>query len=81
MSDVTWMVEAACRTGDVDPAWWFPDRGPVNDGWRARQICATCPVRVECLDYAVETGQRYGIWGGLGEKERRRRARSRRVAS
>lgn len=50
-------------------------------GFAVGQVCQACPVQADCLDYAVRIGQRHGIWGGLSERERRRRVRSGRVAS
>ncbi|MDQ3915075.1 MAG: WhiB family transcriptional regulator [Actinomycetota bacterium] len=51
---------------------------------RAKAICRTCPVAEPCLEFAMETNQKYGIWGGLTDKERaslkRRRARARRAS-
>ena len=67
-----WVSEAACRGGlqaDVADALFFPGRG--HSGERARTICATCPVRAECLQHALEVGEKFGIWGGTSEKERR----------
>jgi WhiB family redox-sensing transcriptional regulator len=55
----------------MDPAIFFPTRGAPLD--EARAVCARCPVRADCLDYAMETGQKFGIWGGLSERERRAR--------
>lgn len=60
--------QAACR--GVGPEDFFPGQG---DPTRiAKAICATCPVMSECLEYALETGQHHGIWGGTSERERRR---------
>lgn len=67
-----WRQEAACR--DADPEVFFPNgtTGPALAQITAAQsICATCPVTADCLDWAVETGQDNGIWGGLTEDERR----------
>ena len=63
-----WVVFAACR--DVDPDIFFP--ASRKDVDQALAICASCPVCSECLDYAIETGERFGVWGGLTEKERRK---------
>lgn len=64
-----WTRRAACRDQPHD--WWFPeDRVGINEQ-RAKDICGTCPVRSECLEFALTTGQQYGIWGGLTEKQRR----------
>ena len=67
--DTTWMGRAACADHPAD--LFFPDQGENDTAQEAKAICATCPVRVSCLDYAVVTGQRFGIWGGLTEKQRR----------
>ena len=63
-----WMHEAACRGQGFDT--WFPtdDVGEQADG--ARRICAGCPVRLECLDYALNCSIRHGLWGGLSPEER-----------
>ncbi len=72
-----WVVFGACR--EVDPDLFFPSTREDSD--HAISICATCPVQIECLDYALEAGERYGIWGGLTEKKRRKAAgRLRRTA-
>ena len=73
--DTAWMTRAACR--GCDPDLFFPERGEGH-GREARAVCAGCPVRDECLDYAIALGERLGIWGGLGDGERRqvRKARA-----
>jgi WhiB family transcriptional regulator, redox-sensing transcriptional regulator len=64
-----WQAEAACRgAGTVD---YFPSRGESTAA--AKAVCAGCPVRTECLDYALDTADLVpGIWGGTAERERRR---------
>lgn len=63
-----WVHRAAC-TG-LDPELFYPDKGlPVLE---AKKVCRRCPVRVECLDWAIETRERFGVWGGLSPLERRR---------
>lgn len=65
-----WWADAACRGQGSER--WFPERpGPTAESREAKAICATCPVRRECLARAVELGLRYGIFGGLTEIERR----------
>lgn len=64
----TWLSLAACR--EADAFIFFP--GPDGDTSAALRICSTCPVREECLAYALEARERYGIWGGTTERERRR---------
>jgi WhiB family redox-sensing transcriptional regulator len=77
-----WRNKAACVT--VDPELFFPvgSSGPSIDQInKAKKVCARCSVRDQCLDYALETNQDSGIWGGLTEDERRamkRRARQNR---
>lgn len=63
-----WRESALCR--QVDPELWFPEKGGDN-GSQAKRVCGGCPVRAECLEFAVESGQRAGIWGGLNERELR----------
>jgi WhiB family redox-sensing transcriptional regulator len=68
-----WQERAACRGVGIDLFFPVGSTGPAADEIRrARQICAGCPVRQQCLDYALASGQQYGIWGGLDEQERRR---------
>lgn len=63
-----WMANAACAYVDAD--LWFPEvGGSVRD---AKAICAGCPVAALCLEYAVANKERFGIWGGQSEMDRRR---------
>lgn len=63
-----WTAVAACR--GMDPATFFPRRGaPTRE---AKAVCARCPVKAECLRSSLEEGERFGIWGGFSERERRR---------
>ena len=62
-----WRELAACRGTDL--AVFFPGRGETAGP--ARQVCAACPVRQPCLDYAITNRIVYGVWGGLTERERR----------
>lgn len=59
--DTGWQDDAACRTTSVD---FFPRAQNTYAIKRAQRICADCPVASECLEYAEQTGQQYGIWGG-----------------
>ena len=62
-----WAAFAVCR--DRDPDTFFP---VTTDGEReAIRICEGCPVRLECLEFAMETRVRFGVWGGVSEKQRR----------
>ena len=71
-ADYEWRQHAICR--DTDPELFFP---VGTTGYalvqidRAKQVCNECPVKDECLDYALETNQDSGIWGGTSEEERR----------
>ena len=62
-----WRELAACRGADLN--LFFPERG--ESAGAARQVCAACPVRQACLDYALSHGITHGVWGGLAERERR----------
>ena len=62
-----WRERAACRGADL--GLFFPGRGESAEP--ARRICAACPVREACLDYALRHGITHGIWGGLAERDRR----------
>lgn len=66
-----WHDFAACAS--ADPEEWFPERG--EPAALAKRICNRCPVREECLEYALAAGEKYGIWGGTTERERRRLVR------
>ena len=79
---LTWRSDAECR--DLDPNLFFPVgvTGPAVDQIAAaKEICAICPVRELCLEFALLTRQDDGVWGGLGETERRRVRRRRREAA
>ena len=77
-----WRNSAACR--DTDPDLFFPvgQTGPaIAHIANAKQVCTTCAVKRECLEYALMTNQDAGIWGGLTEDERRQIRRERRRAN
>jgi WhiB family redox-sensing transcriptional regulator len=74
--ELEWMAQGKCR--DVPPAVFFPNDGVGVDA--ARRICAECPVKAPCLEYALLHRVDHGVWGGASERERRRIARSRRLA-
>ena len=65
---MAWSRYASCDT--ADPDLFFPP--PGTDTFYARSICRECPVRRQCLDYALESKQKFGIWGGMTEAQRRR---------
>lgn len=62
-----WWGEAVCR--GVDPDLFFPERGASTR--EAKAVCARCPVQAECLEFALDTFVKFGIWGGMSERERR----------
>jgi WhiB family redox-sensing transcriptional regulator len=76
----SWREAAACRGSDPD--LFFPERGDSEAIRLAREVCASCPVQVECLDYALGelSGNEYGIYAGTTNRERRRLIRQRRAA-
>lgn len=72
MSDEDWRGLAACRGTDTDS--FYPGKG--ESGSAAKRICGRCQVISECLEYAMEMADDNGIWGGVGEGERRRMLRA-----
>jgi WhiB family redox-sensing transcriptional regulator len=67
-----WRSMAACRSADPDLFFPLSDTGPsLEQAARAKAVCAGCPVRRQCLSFALLTQQRDGIWGGTTEQERR----------
>lgn len=73
-TDIAWRAEAACRGLDTEVFFPLTD----EEAAEAKAVCATCPVRELCLEYALITRQDDGVWGGLTEAERRRLRRRRR---
>jgi len=63
-----WQERALCA--ETDPEAFFPEKGGSTR--EAKKICTGCEVRAECLEYALANDERFGIWGGLSERERRR---------
>lgn len=63
-----WQERALCA--QTDPEAFFPEKGGSTR--EAKRICSSCEVRAECLEYALDNQERFGIWGGLSERERRR---------
>lgn len=75
--ETDWMARGNCRA--EPPAKFFPSDGVGVEV--ARQVCATCPVKEPCLEYALHNRIEHGVWGGASERERRRIARRRRLAA
>ena len=75
-SEQDWQDQANCL--GVDPDLFFPERGASTR--EAKEVCRGCVVRLDCLEYALANGEKFGIWGGLSERERRRLRRQRDLA-
>ena len=67
-AELTWQERALCA--QTDPEAFFPEEGGSTR--EAKKVCVSCEVRAECLEYALENDERFGIWGGLSERERRK---------
>jgi WhiB family redox-sensing transcriptional regulator len=65
---LAWQADALCT--QTDPEAFFPEKGGSTRD--AKRICAECTVKTECLEYALANDERFGIWGGLSERERRK---------
>lgn len=72
-----WMADGSCR--NYPAAAFFPSDGGGVDA--ARQICASCRVAEQCLEYALVQRIEHGVWGGCSERERRRILKKRRDAA
>jgi len=75
MEDRGWQSRANCM--GVDPDLFFPERGASTR--EAKEVCRGCVVKDDCLDYALDNGEKFGIWGGMSERERRRLRRARAI--
>ena len=73
--DASWRLDALCA--ETDPEAFFPEKGGSTR--EAKRVCSGCAVRSECLEYALASDERFGIWGGLSERERRRVRLARRM--
>jgi WhiB family transcriptional regulator, redox-sensing transcriptional regulator len=67
-AELAWQERALCA--QTDPEAFFPEKGGSTR--EAKRVCLSCEVRSECLEYALANDERFGIWGGLSERERRR---------
>ena len=74
--DMTWQEFSNCL--GVDPDLFFPERGASTR--EAKEVCRGCVVQADCLEYALQNGEKFGIWGGMSERERRRIRRQRALA-
>ena len=68
VDELGWQDRALCA--QTDPEAFFPEKGGSTR--EAKRVCRSCEVRAECLEYALEHDERFGIWGGMSERERRR---------
>jgi|TARA_B100000749_G_C18391579_1_gene450481 WhiB family redox-sensing transcriptional regulator len=71
--DTDWKDYSNCL--GVDPDLFFPERGASTR--EAKEVCRSCVVQNDCLEYALQNGEKFGIWGGMSERERRRIRRQR----
>ena len=69
--ELSWQERALCA--QTDPESFFPEKGGSTR--EAKRICISCDVKDDCLEYALANDERFGIWGGLSERERRRMKR------
>jgi len=67
-SVLAWQDRALCA--QTDPEAFFPEKGGSTR--EAKRVCAKCEVREPCLEYALDHDERFGIWGGMSERDRRR---------
>lgn len=65
---LAWQTKALCA--ETDPEAFFPEKGGSTR--EAKRVCQACEVQSDCLGYALQNDERYGIWGGLSDRERRR---------
>ena len=75
--DLDWQNQANCKGSD--PNKFFPGKNGSEKA--AKIICQDCVVRVECLEYSIKAGEKFGVWGGLGVEARRKLRRERAVAA
>jgi WhiB family redox-sensing transcriptional regulator len=73
-----WMSLGECRQYNGDD--WFPERSDLRPMAGAKRICAGCEVREQCLSYALERNEPWGVWGGLSTPQRKRLLKARRDA-
>ncbi|WP_062077737.1 WhiB family transcriptional regulator [Demequina globuliformis] len=70
------LSQGTCAKGEIDPDTWFP--APSTSNTAVKEICAECPVRAACLEYALDRPELEGIWGGASYKDRQAIRRTRR---
>ena len=75
--DLAWRARARCH--GVDPGLFYPERGESADP--AKAVCRPCPVREQCLSYALDNNEEFGVWGGTSQNDRRKMRRRRPLAA
>ena len=65
-----WQDRALCA--QTDPDAFFPERGASGVAEEAKRVCSRCEVKAECLEYALAHNERFGIWGGMSQRQRRK---------
>ncbi len=75
--DMAWQDFANCR--GADPDLFFPERGASTR--TAKSICRECTVQDQCLEFAIVSSEKFGIWGGMSERERRKIRKERQIAA
>lgn len=76
--NVKWQEQALCQEVAAE---WFPAKGDREAADAAKRVCKLCPVRTECLEYALTYDEYAGVWGGLSERQRRAVKQARRKAT
>ena len=66
--EMSWQERSLCA--QTDPEAFFPEKGGSTR--EAKKVCVGCEVRLECLEHALANDERFGIWGGMSERERRK---------
>ena len=79
MDKQPWRAKSACR--GLDPTIFYPATDDDEEAAAAKAVCAVCPVQTDCLEHALGSREREGVWGGTTERERRRIVRQRRRAA
>ena len=66
-----WMKDSLCTDSSIDPEWFFPETELTNtfEVKTALNMCKSCPVRINCLEYAIKSKQTFGIWGGMRQRQ------------
>ena len=77
LDKLSWQDFANCSGADQD--LFFPERGASTR--KAKAICNACQVKADCLEFAIQQSEKFGIWGGLSERERRRIRKERHIAA